>query len=37
MKNQDKLPVDLNFKELLIIGICVGSSFLFTLIFNVIL
>jgi len=37
MKNQDKLPVDLNFKELLTIFICIGSSFLFTFIFNIII
>jgi NADH:ubiquinone oxidoreductase subunit 4 (chain M) len=37
MKNQDKLPVDLNFKEIFIICLCVGLSFVFTSIFNIII
>ena len=37
MKNQDKLPVDLNFKEIFIIVLCVGLSFVFTNIFNIII
>lgn len=37
MKNQDKLPVDLNIKELLIIFMCVFLSFLFTGLFNVLI
>jgi hypothetical protein len=34
MKNQNKLSVDLNIKELLIIILCVTLSFLFTGLFN---
>jgi NADH:ubiquinone oxidoreductase subunit 4 (subunit M) len=37
LKNQDKLPVDLTYKELLIIFICVGSMFFFGFGFNMIL
>ncbi len=37
MKNQDKLPVDLTWKEILIIAMCVLLSFLFTSLFNVLI
>lgn len=37
LKHQDKLPVDLTFKEIFVIFICVGSMFLFGFGFNIII